>query len=362
MEHSKRYARQIALPEIGNSGQQKLLDAKVLVIGSGGLGCPVLQMLAASGVGTLGIVDGDVVEETNLHRQLIFTMDDCGKNKVEVAAKAIQNINSEVKVNIYAEYLNENNITEITEKYDILVDCTDSITIRYLINDIAVYQNKPMVYASIHKFEGQVSVFNFENSATYRCLFPEKENINVPNCITTGVLGVLPNTLGMLQATEVLKLILEIGSVFKNKVLIYNALNLTFQELAFTKNQTQFNIGFDNGKNFAAYKKYNYNLDQKGFLEKCADENYTIIDLRELHELPKLEFSSVQNIPFSEIEKHQKQLEKNQKIILFCQSGTRSKKALELFINSGFNNVYHLQNGIQSLHLEVTTSLWTKNQ
>ena len=351
MEHSKRYTRQIALSEIGNSGQQKLLDAKVLVIASGGLGCPVLQMLAASGVGTLGIVDGDVVEETNLHRQLIFTMDDCGKNKVEVAAKVIQNINSEVKVNIYAEYLNENNITEITEKYDILVDCTDSITIRYLINDIAVYQNKPMVYASIHKFEGQVSVFNFENSATYRCLFPEKENINVPNCSTTGVLGVLPNTLGMLQATEVLKLILGIGSVFKNKLLIYNALNLTFQELAFTKNQTQFNRGFENGKNLSSYKKYNYNLDKKSFLEKCSDEKYTIIDLREIDELPRLAFSSVQHIPFAEIEKHQKHLEKNQQIILFCQSGTRSKKALELFITNGFNNVYHLQNGIQSLHL-----------
>lgn len=362
MKHSKRYSRQIALPEIGSSGQQKLLDAKVLIIGAGGLGCPVLQILAASGVGTLGIVDGDVVEETNLHRQLLFTVNDCGQNKAEVAAKAVRNINSEVKTDIFAEYLNENNITQIAGKYDILVDCTDSIAIRYLINDIAVFLNKPMVYASIHKFEGQLSVFNLKNSATYRCVFPEKENINMPNCNTTGVLGVLPNTLGMLQATEVLKIILEIGTVFTDKLLIYNALTVSFQELEFNKNQTQFDIGFENGKNLSASQKPQYNLDKETFLEKCADENYTVIDLRESHELPKLEYRSVQNIRFSALEKHQTHLEKNQKIILFCQSGNRSKKALELLTNNGFTDVYHLQNGIQSLHLEITTSLWTKNQ
>jgi sulfur-carrier protein adenylyltransferase/sulfurtransferase len=354
MEHSKRYSRQIVLSEIGSLGQQKLLNAKVLVIGAGGLGCPVLQMLAASGVGTLGIVDGDVVEETNLHRQLLFTIDDCGKNKVAVAANAIHKINSDVKVNVYPKFISESNIATIVKDYEILVDCTDTIATRYLINDISVYLGKPMVYASIHKFEGQISVFNYQNGPTYRCLFPEKESGSIPNCVTTGVLGVLPNTLGMLQATEVLKVILGIGSTLSGRLLIYNALEFSFNEIEFAKNQTQFEIGFENGRQIAQNKKQHYELDKATFLEKCTDENYIIIDIRETHELPKLQYKSVQYIPFSEIEKHQNQFIKNQNIILFCLSGVRSKKAMELFANNGFTNVYHLQNGIQSLHLEGT--------
>lgn len=353
MQHSKRYTRQITLPEIGNNGQQKLRNAKVLVIGAGGLGCPVLQILAASGVGTLGIVDGDIVEETNLHRQLLFTIEDCGKNKVDVAKKAILKLNSEVKITVYAQYINENNISTIAKNYDILVDCTDSIATRYLINDISVYTNKPMVYASIHKFEGQISVFNYQNSPTYRCLFPEKESNAIPNCVTTGVLGVLPNTLGMLQATEVMKMILGIGSILLGRLLIYNALEFSFNEIEFVKNQKQFEIGFENGKQIAQNMKPNFELDKTSFLEKCTNENYTIIDVRENHEMPKLHYKNVLSIPFSEIEKHQNQFIKNQNIVLFCQSGIRSKKAVEFLLNNGFTNVYHLQNGIQSLHLEV---------
>lgn len=344
----------MALPEIGNLGQQKILNAKVLVIGAGGLGCPVLQMLAASGVGTLGIVDGDVVEETNLHRQLLYTTDDCGTKKVDAAANAIHKINSDVKVNVYPEFISESNIATIVKDYEILVDCTDTIATRYLINDISVHLGKPMIYASIHKFEGQISVFNYQNGPTYRCLFPEKNSHEVPNCVTTGVLGILPNTLGMLQATEVLKMILGIGEVLSGKLLIYNALEFSFNEIEFAKNQTQFEIGFKNGKQVAQNKKQHYELDKTSFFEKCNNENYTIIDLRENHELPKLQYKSVQNIPFSEIENYQNQFIKNQNIILFCQSGIRSKKAMELFANNGFTNVYHLQNGIQSLHLEGT--------
>jgi len=345
----------MALSEIGSLGQQKILTAKVLVIGAGGLGCPVLQMLAASGVGTLGIVDGDVIEETNLHRQLLYTIDDCGKNKVEAAANAIRKINSTVKTNLYPEFINESNIAFIVKSYDILVDCTDSIATRYLINDISVCMNKPMVYASIHKFEGQISVFNYQNGPTYRCLFPEKESASIPNCVTMGVLGVLPNTLGMLQATEVLKIILGIGSILSGRLLIYNALEFTFNELEFTKNQIQFEIGFEKGKQLSQNKKQNFELDKAAFLEECTNENYTIIDLREAHELPKLQYKSVLNVPFSEIENYQNQLLKNQNIILFCQSGMRSKKALDLLMNNGFTNIYHLQNGIQSLQLEITT-------
>lgn len=339
----------MALPEIGSIGQQKLLNAKVLVIGVGGLGCPVLQMLAASGVGTLGIVDGDVVDITNLHRQLLYTTDDCGRNKVDVAANAIQKINSDVKVNVYPEFISENNIATIVKDYEILVDCTDTIATRYLINDISVYLGKPMIYASIHKFEGQISVFNYQNGPTYRCLFPEKNTQEVPNCVTTGVLGVLPNTLGMLQATEVLKIILGIGEVLSGKLLIYNALNMSFNELAFSRNEEQICIGTKNGKQLQYSTEQNYEITKESFLDFCSNENYIIIDLRETHETPKLKHKNVINISFLEIENHLSDFNKDQPIILFCQSGIRSKKALNLFLENGFTNIAHLQKGIQNL-------------
>jgi adenylyltransferase/sulfurtransferase len=353
MKHSKRYLRQVSLTEIGTIGQQKILNAKVLVIGAGGLGCPVLQMLAASGVGTLGIVDGDEVDESNLHRQLLYTSEDCGKKKVNVAAHALHKINPEVNVKIYPEFISETNIATIANDYEILVDCTDTIATRYLINDICVHFGKPMIYASIHKFQGQISVFNYQNGPSYRCLFPEKENNNVPNCITSGVLGVLPNTLGMLQATEVLKIILGIGDVFSGKLLIYNALSLSFNALEFYRSEEQIRIGAFKGEQLETSEKQKYEITKQAFLEFCSNENYTIIDLREAHEVPKLKVNNVITISSRVIEKQLNQFDKNQNIILFCQSGIRSKKVLDLFIENGFINITHLQKGIQSLQLEV---------
>ena len=353
MEHSKRYSRQVALPEIGTIGQQKLLNAKVLVIGAGGLGCPVLQMLAASGVGTLGIVDGDVVDVTNLHRQLLYANEDCGTKKVEAAANAISRINPDINVNVYPEFISETNIATIVKDYEILVDCTDTIATRYLINDISVHLGKPMIYASIHKFEGQISVFNYQNGPSYRCLFPEKNSKEIPNCVTTGVLGVLPNTLGMLQATEVLKIILGIGKVTSGELLIYHALHLSFNELEFSKNEEQIRIGAIKGEQLENSEKQNYEITKEVFLDFCSNEKYTIIDLRESHETPKLNSKNSINISFLEIENHLSQFQKDQKIILFCQSGIRSKKVLDLFLKNGFTNIFHLQKGIQNIQLEV---------
>ena len=353
MEHSKRYSRQVALPEIGTIGQQKLLNAKVLVIGAGGLGCPVLQMLAASGVGTLGIVDGDVVDVTNLHRQLLYANEDCGTKKVEAAANAISRINPDINVNVYPEFISETNIATIVKDYEILVDCTDTIATRYLINDISVHLGKPMIYASIHKFEGQISVFNYQNGPSYRCLFPEKNSKEIPNCVTTGVLGVLPNTLGMLQATEVLKIILGIGKVTSGELLIYHALHLSFNELEFSKNEEQIRIGAIKGEQLENSEKQNYEITKEVFLDFCSNEKYTIIDLRESHETPKLNSKNSINISFLEIENHLSQFQKDQKIILFCQSGIRSKKVLDLFLENGFTNIFHLQKGIQNIQLEV---------
>jgi sulfur-carrier protein adenylyltransferase/sulfurtransferase len=353
MQQFKRYQRQIELSEIGSLGQEKLQNAKVLIIGAGGLGCPVLQILAAAGVGTIGIVDGDQVDESNLHRQLLYTLEDSGKNKAEIAALALSKINPEVLVYTYPVFISEYNIAEISQNYEILVDCTDNIAARYLINDISLHYKIPMVYASIHKFEGQISVFNYHDGPSYRCLFQEKEGQDIPNCVTTGVLGVLPNTLGHLQATEVLKIILGIGSIASGKLLIFNALNLSLQEIVFSKNEHQINLGIKNGMKLASSSASNLEIDKTTFWELSNLEKYTIIDLREPHETPHLPIDSLVKIRYASIGDHFQTFNKDQPIILVCQSGIRSKKALQLFIENGFNNVVHLQKGIQSLHLDL---------
>ena len=352
MKNKTRYSRQIVLPEIGRTGQQKLHDAHVLVIGAGGLGCPVLQNLAAAGVGNLGIVDGDVVEETNLHRQLLYTLKDCGKGKAAIAAKAILLLNPDVKAIVFPEFLNKQNAFDIVGDYQIIVDCTDSIGVRYLINDVAVTKNIPVVYASIYKFEGQVSVFNYKNGPSYRCLFPETESFNaIPNCFVSGVLGILPNMMGTFQATEVLKIILEIGSVLSGKLLIYDGLHYQTQLVDFAKNPVAVEKGRTNGLKIlnqenAALKQ---DLDREAFLDKCLQDNCLVIDIRESCEEPEWKGANVVNVPLAVLEKYCGQLDKDKSIVLFCQSGQRSQLALAYLKREGFTKLSHLENGIQSL-------------
>ena len=351
MKNTTRYSRQIVLPEIGVLGQQKLHGAHVLVIGAGGLGCPVLQNLAAAGVGYLGIVDGDVVEETNLHRQLLYTLKDIGKGKAATAAEAILLLNPDVDVTVFSEFLNKQNAFDIVGDYQIIVDCTDSIGVRYLINDVALAKNIPVVYASIYKFEGQVSVFNYKNGPSYRCLFPETESlITVPNCVASGVLGVLPNTLGAFQATEVLKIILEIGSVLSGKLLIYDGLHYQTQLVDFAKNPAAIEKGRINGlKILNQENAESQALDREAFLEKCRQDNCLVIDIREAYEEPEWSGSNVVNVPLAALENYCGQLDKDESIVLFCQSGQRSQLALAYLKKEGFTRLSHLENGIQSL-------------
>ncbi|MBP6759244.1 MAG: HesA/MoeB/ThiF family protein [Flavobacterium sp.] len=350
MMNTKRYSRQIALAEIGESGQLKLQNASVLVIGAGGLGCPVLQNLAAAGIGTIGIVDGDVVDETNLHRQLLYTLKDCGNSKAEKAKKAILELNPDIKVNVYPEFFSAQNAFEIVSDYQIVVDCTDTLAVRYLINDVAVVKKIPVVYASIYKFEGQVSVFNYKNGPSYRCLFPEQESLNaVPNCVESGVLGVLPNALGIFQATEVFKIILEIGTVLSGKLLIYDALHFQTQIIDFVRNPKAVEKGFINGSQLLNSKKTNESLSPESFLEKCNQRGIVVIDVRELNESPEFKGENVIQIPLNELEEYSKKLDKNQEIVLFCQTGQRSQSALNYLKKSGFVGVFHLGKGIESL-------------
>lgn len=331
----KRYERQIALPEIGISGQQKLADAKVLIIGVGGLGCPVLQNLAGAGVGTIGIVDGDIVNETNLHRQFLYTPNDCGRMKVEVAAEVVVKQNPNIAIKAYPDSFSKQNALEIAADYEMIVDCTDTLPTRYLINDIAAAKGIPMVYASIHGFEGQLSVFNYQNGPTYRCLFPESESLErIPNCNDSGVLGVLPNVLGTMQANEVLKIILGIGEVLSEKLLLYNGLDNSFQTIEFQKNT---NLNYD-------FLPEDKSISVSDFF---ADTDSLKIDIREYYEEPKLDIENVKNVPLSELENMLN--DKNRKVILICQNGNRSQLAVDYLSKKGFTNVVHLQNGIKSL-------------
>lgn len=347
----KRYQQQIALPEIGIAGQKKLTDAKVLVIGAGGLGCPVLQHLAAAGIGCIGIVDGDIVEESNLNRQVLYTLSDCGKNKAITAAAAIFKQNLEVKVLPISSFFTEENAFEIVDEYQIIVDCTDNLPARYLINDVALVKKIPMVYASIHRFEGQVSVFNYQLGPTYRCLFPEKENSKTTvNCNDTGVLGVLPNTLGLLQATEVLKIILGIGSVLSGKLLIYDGLNHQMQTLAIQKNPLEVQNGLLNGLAIAnRNKKAVKAITTSKFYNALKEDSYLIIDLKEAYEASKWDAPNIQNVPIDQLENYLKNYNKDQKIILFCQYGNKSQLAADYLMKNGFTSVFHLKNGIESV-------------
>ncbi|MCS7228272.1 MAG: molybdopterin-synthase adenylyltransferase MoeB, partial [Endomicrobia bacterium] len=235
-EEILRYSRHLILPEVGIDGQKKIKKASVIVIGSGGLGSPVLLYLAAAGVGRIGIVDFDKVDETNLQRQIIHSITEVGKPKVESAKKRILDLNPLVNVETYNTILNKENATKILSNYDVIIDGTDNFPTRYLLSDLSVWLKKPLVYASIFRFEGQVSVFDSTKGPCYRCLFPTPPPPGeVPSCAEGGVLGVLPGVIGVLQSLETLKIILNIGEVLIGKLLIFNALDLKFHEVEVKK-------------------------------------------------------------------------------------------------------------------------------
>lgn len=355
MEQSKRYDRQIALPEIGISGQQKLAAAKVLIVGAGGLGCPVLQSLAAAGVGQIGIVDGDVIAESNLHRQFLFTAADCKKNKAQVAAMAALRQNPEVKVFAFPHHFTQSNAAEIIQNYQLVVDCTDDNHSRYLINDVALAKGIPMVSASIHKFEGQLSVFNYQGGPTYRCLFGSRdEKLDGVDCTNAGVLGILPQTLGALQATEVLKMILGVGEVLSGKLLLYDGLQNKFSAITFDKNPTEVAKGVQTGNNILHSRNpLAVGIGADAFWKALQMSSHLVVDIRENYEEPRLENQGIHNVPLSQLEHFIDTVAQNQKVILFCQRGHQSQMASDYLTNKGFQSIFHLQNGIEGLTLNA---------
>ncbi len=342
METSNRYNRQMILPEIGEDGQHKLAKAKVLVIGAGGLGAAILPYLAAAGVGEIGIVDDDVIEISNLHRQVIYKSSAVGKSKAKEAKQMISELNPLVKVKAISEKLSGKNVLSLFEKYDIVVDATDTISIKYLINDACLVRNKPMVYGSIFRFQGQVSVFNYQNGPTYRCLYPD-ENSNALNCEDAGVIGVSVGIIGMFQANEVLKMILGIGEVLSGKVLVYNILNNEQQKYDFDKSD------FQSISRETFEEKYNkWEVEEVSFesvLDEINQDELLFIDVRNIDESPKITLKNQFQIPLMHLEKEIEKLNKSQMIYIFCQSGIRSKIAVELLQKHQFKNVKSIAGG-----------------
>lgn len=354
MSSSTRYNRQIILPEIGAEGQQKLSKSKVLVIGAGGLGAAILPYLAAAGVGEIGIVDDDTIEISNLHRQVIYKTLAVGKSKAEEAKGMISELNPEIEVHAFSEKLSGKNAISLFEKYDIIVDATDNISIKYLINDACLTTNKPMVYGSIFRFQGQVSVFNYQNGPTYRCLYPD-ENSNALNCEDAGVIGVSVGIIGMLQANEVLKIILGIGEVLSGKILVYNILNNEQQKYDFEKTAIQIitREAFEEKYNKAESEEISF----ESILEEINNDAVLFLDVRNEDELPKISLKNQVQIPLIHLESEIEKLDKNQKIYVFCQSGIRSKVATELLQKYQFKNVQSIAGGVLAMKQLLTTEI-----
>ncbi|MFH6999576.1 molybdopterin-synthase adenylyltransferase MoeB [Flavobacterium sp. FlaQc-57] len=344
MNDSTRYNRQIILTEIGDTGQQKLSKAKVLIIGAGGLGAAILPYLAAAGVGEIGIVDHDVIEISNLHRQVIYKTSSIGKHKAEEAKAMITELNPLVKVNAITEKLSAKNAISLFEKYDIIVDATDNISIKYLINDACTVTDKPMVYGSVFRFQGQVSVFNYKNGPTYRCLYPDENNQSA-SCIDAGVIGISVGIIGMLQANEVIKMILEIGEVLSGKILVYNILNNDQQKYDFEKNvNSVMNKEVFQEKYIIAENQVE-EISAEEILNEINENEVLFLDVRNPDELPKISFKNRIQIPLMNLENEIEKLDKNQEIYVFCQSGIRSKMAVELLQKHQFENVKSIVGG-----------------
>jgi adenylyltransferase/sulfurtransferase len=364
-----RYSRHIILSEIGMKGQEKLKQAKVLMVGAGGLGCPVLQYLAAAGVGTMGISDDDKVDETNLHRQVLFSTDDIGRNKAEVAKEKLSKYNPYIHLISHPLHLTSENALKIIYQYDLVIDGSDNFPTRYLVNDACVMLNKPLVFGSIFKFEGQVSVFNYKNGPTYRCLFPEPP-VSSPNCAEIGVLGVLPGIIGTLMANEALKIILGIGKILSGKLFVLDALNFQTQLISFEKNPENSKIttliDYDDfcktrSENFSQvsnsekvggreFKEISANELKKLFDDK---KDFQLIDVREEWEYASENLGG-ENIPLGSIEKNIDKILKEKQVIVYCRSGNRSKKAIEILQHKyGFTNLYNLSGGIEAWKKEM---------
>ena len=373
-EELSRYSRHLIIPEFNIEGQRKLKAAKVLVVGTGGLGAPLLQYLAAAGVGTIGVLDFDVVEDSNLQRQVLFSTSDIGKPKVQAAKERLEGLNPYINIITHNVLLGSQNALEIVKDYDLVADGTDNFPTRYLVNDACVLLGKPNVYASIYRFDGQVSVFNYTDKdgvvgPNYRDLFPSPPPPGlVPSCAEGGVLGVLPGIIGSLQANEVIKVITGVGEPLVGRLFLFDAMNFETRTVKVYRDENN----PVNGKNptvteLIDYQEFcGFNMKQQDdvksisvseFLElQNSDEPFQLIDVREDFEYEISNLEGV-HIPLADVEDEVDQIVSDKKVIVHCKAGARSKKAIQLLEKDfGFTNLYNLTGGIDAYYEEVEAS------
>jgi len=366
-EEILRYSRHLIMPEVGMEGQLKLKQAKVLCIGTGGLGAPLGLYLAAAGVGRIGLVDFDTVDFTNLQRQVLFGTSDVGRPKIEAAAEHLRNLNPTIQIDTFETRLTSENALDLFKDYDIIVDGTDNFPTRYLVNDACVLLGKPNVYGSIFRFEGQATIFAAGDGPCYRCLYPEPPPPGlVPSCAEGGVLGILPGTIGLIQATEAVKLILGVGQPLIGRLLLYDALAMRFRELKLRKNPEcpvcgehrtitklidyhQF-CGVPNPKQPAPPEETKVNDGEIDVTELKAKldrgDDFVLIDVREPHEYRIASIPGSRLIPLGEFPKHVGELDPNAEIVIHCKMGGRSARACSVLRQAGFEKVYNVKGGI----------------
>ncbi|GAP05837.1 dinucleotide-utilizing enzyme [Anaerolinea thermolimosa] len=367
-----RYSRHLILPEVGLSGQKKLKEASVLLVGSGGLGSPVALYLAAAGVGRIGVVDYDVVEESNLQRQILHGVDDLNRPKVESARKRMLSINPYIQVDTYSEVFSSANAEEIAAPYDILVDGTDNFPTRYLINDLAVLTGKPYVYGAVFRFEGQASVFAAGKGPCYRCLFPEPPPPDsVPSCAEGGVLGILPGTIGSIQATETIKLILGIGESLVGRLLLYDALTMSFQSVQLKKNpackvcsdhpEITHLIDYEQFCGVPAHGHASRadipQVEPREVLDRLARaEPLALLDVRDPVELEVSRLPGALVIPSGQVLSRLGELDASKEWVVFCRTGDRSARVVKALRERGFRAV-NLKGGINAWAEQVDPSM-----
>jgi adenylyltransferase/sulfurtransferase len=356
-----RYCRQTNLSELGEEGQEKLKKGKVLIIGAGGLGCPSLLYLAAAGIGKIGIVDFDKVEESNLHRQVLYGMNDIGKQKATVAAKKIREQYPLITTTAIPVQLNSENAISIIKDYDVIVDGTDNFPTRYLINDACILLKKPLVFASLYKFQLQVSVFNYLEGPTYRCLFPSPpKREEMPNCSEAGVIGVLPGIGGCLQANETIKIIAQIGIPLSGKLLVFDGLTMSQQLIHFDSNEKNKNITELGDYHFQCTDLSSEipEITPSVLNQKIQQgEPIQIIDVRESFEYKKCNIGGTL-IPLNKLAENWEEISKEKEVVIHCHHGSRSKKAIQLLQKiAPFQNLYNLKGGINAWAKEVDSEM-----
>ena len=346
----QRYIRH--LPLIGQEGQARLLKTRILCVGAGGLGVPVLQYLAAAGVGTLGIVDGDDIELSNLQRQVIYTPEAIGKNKAVEAGHYLRRFNPALQAIVYEKFLDVEYVEKIITNFEIIIDCTDNYRTRYLLNDVCVKFKKPLISASIYQFQGQCSVFNYQEGPCYRCLYEvPPSNELIPNCTLGGVLGVLPGILGCIQATEALKITLNKGEILSGRLLTIDTWSMKTKEFTIPKNfECPCCIGGKSTNGLFSSKSDHSDIQEIGVQKLhrwLEDESQRVwlLDVREPYERAICHIGG-RHIPLHELDTHLAVLPKDNPIVCYCKSGQRSRRAARLLIDNGFTQIKSLQGGI----------------